>query len=87
MNLVVANKYKDLIYNTNIEVLKELDGVFKVSQIANSFRGVFFKKIIVDGTALADFPRENVLKETDKYDKDKGMNLLIILHQESSYHF
>ena len=72
MNLIVTNKYKDLIYNTNIEVLKELNGVFKVSQIANSFKSIFYKKIIIDGTALENFPRENVLRELiTTFDADK----------------
>lgn len=72
MNIIVTNKYKDLIYSTNIEILKELNGVFKVSQIANSFNSIFYKKIIIDATALEDFPKENVLKElSNSFDMDK----------------
>jgi len=72
MNIIVTNKYKDLIYNTNIEVLKELNGVFKVSQIANSFRSIFYRKIIIDATALENFPKEQVLKElVATFDSDK----------------
>ena len=72
MNIIVTNKYRDLIYSTNIEVLKELNGVYKVSQIASSFNSIFYKKIIIDATALEDFPKENVLKELSKsFDMDK----------------
>ena len=72
MNIIVTNKYKDLIYSTNIEILKELNGVFKVSQIANSFNSIFYKKLIIDATALEDFPKENVLKElASRFDLDK----------------
>ena len=72
MNLVVANKYKDLIYSTNIEVLKELNGVFKVRDIENAFRSIFYRKIIIDATALENFPKEEVLRElVSKFDADK----------------
>ena len=33
MNIIVTNKYRDLIYSTNIEVLKELNGVYKTLQL------------------------------------------------------
>lgn len=72
MNIIVTNKYKDLIYNTGIEVLKELNGVFKVSQIVNSFGSIFYKKIIIDATALENFPKDTVLKElANSFDLDK----------------
>ena len=72
MNIIVTNKYKDLIYNTGIEVLKEMNGVFKVSQIANSFSSIFYKKIIIDATALENFPKDTVLKElASSFDLDK----------------
>lgn len=72
MNIIVTNKYRDLIYSTNIEILKELNGVYKVNQIASSFNSIFYKKIIIDATALQDFPKESVLKELSKsFDMDK----------------
>ncbi|MBQ8891463.1 MAG: hypothetical protein IJ068_01195 [Bacilli bacterium] len=77
MNIIVTNKYKDLIYSANIEILKELNGVFKVSQIVNSFNSIFYKKIIIDATALENFPKENVLKElAAAFEKDKLILLL-----------
>ena len=77
MNIIVTNKYKDLIYSANIEILKELNGVFKVGQIVNSFNSIFYKKIIIDATALQDFPKDTVLKElVSSFDKDKLILLL-----------
>ena len=40
MNIIVTNKYKDLIYSANIEIMKELNGVFQVSEIANNFNSI-----------------------------------------------
>lgn len=72
MNIIVTNKYRDLIYNSNIEVLKESHGVFKVGQIVNSFNSIFYKKIIIDATAILGFPKEDVLKELiASFDSDK----------------
>ena len=77
MNLVVSNKYKNLIYSSNIEILKELNGVFSVKQIVNSFNNIFYKKIIIDATALENFPKDNVLKElVESFDSDKLILLL-----------
>lgn len=72
MNIIVTNKYRDLIYSSNIEILKELNGVYKVNQIASSFNSIFYKKLIIDATALDDFPKESVLKDLSKsFDLDK----------------
>ncbi len=72
MNIIVTNKYKDLINSANIEILKELNGVFQVSEIANSFNSIFYKKLIIDATALNRFPKEDVLRELAKtFDTEK----------------
>ena len=72
MNIIVTNKCKDLIYSTNIEILKELHGVFKVREIVNSFSSIFYKKIIIDASALEGFPKEEVLRElVASFDMDK----------------
>lgn len=72
MNIIVTNKYRDLINSANIEIMKELNGVFRVSEIANSFNSIFYKKIIIDATALDRFPKEDVLRElSSKFDTEK----------------
>lgn len=77
MNIIVTNKYKDLINGANIEVLKELNGQFKVSEIANSFNSIFYKKLIIDATALDKFPKEDVLRElVNRFDTEKLILLL-----------
>ena len=63
---------KNLIINTNIEVMKELNGVFEVREIANSFNSIFYKKLIIDATALKDFPKADMLKElSETFDTEK----------------
>lgn len=77
MNIVVVNKYKNLINSANIEILKELNGQFKVSEIANSFNSIFYKKLIIDATALINFPKEEVLRElVSRFDTERLILLL-----------
>ena len=77
MNIIVTNKYKNLINSANIEILKELNGVFQVSEIANSFNSIFYKKLIIDATAINNFPKEDVLKElVSRFDTNKLILLL-----------
>lgn len=72
MNIIVTNQNKDLIISANIEIMKELNGVFQVSEIANSFNSIFYKKLIIDATSLDRFPKEDVLKELAKtFDTEK----------------
>ncbi len=72
MNIIVTNRNKDLIYGANIEIMKELNGVFQVSEIANSFNSIFYKKLIIDATAIANFPKEEVLRQlASTFDTEK----------------
>ena len=50
MNVIVANRYSELINGSNIQIMKVMSGVFKVSEMVNSFRGMFYQKIIIDAT-------------------------------------
>ena len=63
MNIIVANKYRELINNTNIDVMKEMSGVFEVDDLVRQIQSLFYKKIIIDATALNNFPKSDVLKK------------------------
>ncbi len=63
MNVIVANRYSELLNGSNIQIMKVMSGVFKVSEMINSFRGMFYQKIIIDATAMEGYPRKEVLKE------------------------
>ena len=54
MNVIIANKYKDLLSNLNIDVIKRMDGEFDVSTIADTFANFYFNRMIIDLTALKD---------------------------------
>ena len=72
MNIIVTNKYKNIISNANAEIMKELNGVFDVNQIVNAFNSFFYRKLIIDATALNGFPKEDVLRNlTKNFDTEK----------------
>ncbi len=72
MNIIVTNKYKELINSANIDVMKELNGEFKISDLANNINSIFYKKLIIDATAISGFPKSDVLKELSQvFDTEK----------------
>ena len=37
MNVIIANKYKEMLMNLDIEVIKSIEGEFDVDEIINNF--------------------------------------------------
>lgn len=62
MNVIVSNKQKNILDNANIDVYKELNGLFKVENLINYFKNYFFTKMIVDATSVVEFANPIVLK-------------------------
>jgi len=72
MNIIISNKYRDLLINSNVEIMKEVNGVFKISDLVNNFKNMYYKKIIIDATSLERFPKDDVLRELVRsFDADK----------------
>ena len=55
MNVMVVNKYKELLMGLNIEVMKSLEGVFNVDEIIDTFTNFYYDKMILDITAIRDY--------------------------------
>ena len=55
MNVIVSNKYQTLLTNLNIDVIKNINGVFSVADLAVQFKNFFFNKMILDITALENY--------------------------------
>ena len=41
MNVMVVNKYKELLMGLNIEVMKSMEGVFNVDEIIDTFTNFY----------------------------------------------
>ena len=47
MNVMVYNKYKELLMGLNLDVMKSIEGVFNVDEIIDTFSNYYYDKIYV----------------------------------------
>ena len=63
MNVMVVNKYKELLMGLNIEVMKSIEGVFNVDEIIDTFTNFYYDKMILDITAIRDYQNTDNLQK------------------------
>lgn len=80
MNVIVSNKYQTLLSNLNIDVIKNINGVFSVDDLAVQFKNFFFNKMILDITALEDYEDVNTIQ---RLSVALDMNKVILLLDDS----
>lgn len=76
MNVIVSNKQKDVLDNSSIDAIKDLNGLFAVNDLINNFKNYYYTKMILDATAIVDFVKQETL---DELVKGIGADKLIIL--------
>lgn len=77
MNVVISNKFTELLKGLEIETLKTLNGEFTVDEIIDQFKVIFFQRMILDITAIKDYKNiENLQKLAISLDADKIILLL-----------
>lgn len=80
MNVIIANKYKEMLMSLDIEVIKSIEGEFDVDEIINSFTNFYFDRMILDITAVKDYTNlDNLQKLSINFD----MNKIILLLDDS----
>ena len=55
MNVIIANKYKDMLMGLNIEVIKSMEGIFEADEIIDTFSNFYFDRMILDITAIKNY--------------------------------
>ena len=55
MNVIVSNKYTQMLSDLDIEVIKRLEGVYPVEEIISTFQNFFFERMILDITAIQGY--------------------------------
>lgn len=63
MNVMIYNKYKDLLMGLNIEVMKSLEGVYNIDEIIDTFSNFYYDKMILDITAIRDYQNVDNLQK------------------------
>ncbi len=83
MNVIIANKYKDMLSGLDIEVIKSLEGVYDVDYVINEFSNFYFDRMILDITALRDFENIDVLQKLS-ISLDMGKVILLLADSDES---
>lgn len=77
MNVIVSNKYKDIIDSVDIEVIKKIEGEYSAEELGNAFKNFYFQRMILDITAIKDYKNiDNLRKLSVMIDMDKVILLL-----------
>lgn len=63
MNVMIYNKYKELLTGLNIEVMKTLEGTYNVDEIIDTFTNFYYDKMILDITAIRDYQNTDNLQK------------------------
>ena len=77
MNVIVSNKYRDLLNSLDFDISKNINGVFTVDEIIQTFSNFFFNRMFLDITAIKDYQNlENIQKLSIALDMSKVILLL-----------
>ena len=77
MNVIIANKYSEMLSNLRIDVIKNVQGEFEVDDIVSNFQNFFFKKMVLDITSIKDYKNiANIQKLSFGLDMSKVILLL-----------
>lgn len=77
MNVIISNKYQSMLQSLDIETIKTMNGQFSIDEIINTFKTLFFNRMILDITAIKDYKKiENLQKLVISIDADKIILLL-----------
>ncbi len=77
MNVIIANKYQDMLSTLDIDVIKSMNGVFEVDDIVATFSNFFFNRMILDITAINNYTEiSNIQKLSVNLDMSKVILLL-----------
>ena len=77
MNVIISNKYQSMLQSLDIETIKTMNGQFSIDEIINTFKTLFFNRMILDITAIKDYKKiDNLQKLVISIDADKIILLL-----------
>lgn len=77
MNVIITNRFRDILKDLNIEIIKSMEGEFEVKEIIDTFSNFYFERMILDITALKDYKNvDNLQKLSISLDMSKVILLL-----------
>lgn len=82
MNLVIVNENTKVVNSLNIDIIKELNGIYDVDKIKEELVNFYFNKVIIDITAIKNYFSSYDLFEFLNY---FGSDKVILLLNDSEY--
>ncbi len=77
MNVIVSNKYQNMLSTLDIDVIKSINGEFEVEDLVKEFTNFYFNKMILDITAIKGYQNiKNIQKLSVNFDMSKIILLL-----------
>lgn len=77
MNVIVSNKYQNMLSTLDIDIIKSINGEFEVEELVKIFTNFYFNKMIIDITAIKGYQNiKNIQKLSVNFDMKKVILLL-----------
>ncbi len=77
MNVIVSNKYQNMLATLDIDIIKSINGEFDVDELVAQFTNFYFNKMILDITAIKGYQNiKNIQKLSVNFDTSKIILLL-----------
>lgn len=82
MNIIISNRFSNLLKGLNIEVIKELNGEFEVDDIINQLSNLYYDRLIIDISAIKN---NQDITSIQKLSGAFDMSKVILLLDETKY--
>lgn len=77
MNVIVSNKYQNMLATLDIDVIKSINGEYEVDELVKIFTNFYFNKMIIDVTAIKGYQNiKNIQELCVNFDMSKIILLL-----------
>ena len=77
MNVIVSNKYQNMLATLDVDIIKSINGEFEVEELVNIFTNFYFNRMIIDITAIKDYQNiKNIQKLSVNFDTSRIILLL-----------
>ena len=76
MNVIISNQRKEMLESLEIDIIKNINGVFTVDEIIDMFKNFFYQRMILDITAIKNYTD---IVNLQKLSISLDMNKLILL--------
>lgn len=80
MNVIVVNQNSKMLEQLDIDIIKKIDGQYSVSELLSKFVNLYFEKLIIDVTAIADYKNPEVMADFAK--KIDASRVILLLSGE-----